>query len=346
MATIQAQDIPDLVAGTLRELGRMRIQNVAQELTEYHVFPTWFKKDKVQYNDGYGIQKNLLVKAVGNARHVGLYENDQTNIEDVIDQLRVDWVHIDASWSITYQTDILMNRGASRIVDIVKARRASAMLDFIDELERKAFYAPGPTETKLPYGLPYWIVKNASQGYNGGYPTGHTTIGGVNLSTVPKFKNWTDTYSAVSKASLVKNLRRTAIKVNYRSPIKIDDYMSGAGARYRHYVNDETYLSVTDVGEGQNENLGRDIASMDGVVVLHKHPIINIPILNEDTTNPWYFVDNATFYPVVLKGNWMKETEAIRSPNNRNVYNVYTQGTYNYLCLDRRRNAVLYYVAP
>ena len=42
MADLLATDIADLVAGTLRELGRLRFQQVAQNLADYEVFSHWF----------------------------------------------------------------------------------------------------------------------------------------------------------------------------------------------------------------------------------------------------------------------------------------------------------------
>ena len=40
------------------------------------------------------------------------------------------------------------------------------------------------------------------------------------------------------------------------------------------YVNEDTMSSLEDLGEAQNENLGRDIASMDGQIIFRRVPII------------------------------------------------------------------------
>lgn len=344
MPQLTANDIQDVVAGTLRELGRLKFMQVAQNFQEYEVFSKWFKKDRVQFDDGIGIQRTLMNRInSAAARHVGYLENDRTNIVDVLDQLTVDWRHAQTSWSIIYQTDILMNSGKSLVTNVIAPRRASSLLGLIEELENKAFATPPSTSDKtLPWGVKYWIVTNATTGFNGGAPSGHTTVGGVSLTDTPTFKNYTAQYVTVSKSDLVSKMRVAHKKCMFKSPLRENDYRGGNTDRYRVYANIDTVTAFEDIGEGQNENLGRDIASMDGEVYFRRHPIRWLPVLDSDTTNPVYMLDHSTFYPVVLKGDYLRESEARQNPNNHNAYDVFVDLTYNYLCLDRRRNAVFY----
>lgn len=336
-------DIADLVAGTLRELGRMKFQQIAQNLQDYEVFPTWFKKDKVTFDSGIGIQRTLMNRLSGAASHVGLLDPDNVNITDVLDQLQVPWRHAQTSWGFIHQ-ETLMNRGEALIVNIIKPRRTAAMIDLVEELENKAWASPSSSSDKLnPFGIPYWIVKNSSTGFNGGAPSGWTDVAGVSLTDSPTFKNYTGQYAAVSKPDLIKKLRTAKRKCNFKSPIDINDYRNGKGQRYRLYTNESVVASFEDIGESQNENLGRDIASIDGVQMTFRgHPIRWIPKLDEDTTNPVYGVDHSTFMPVCLKGDYLRESRAKQAPNQHNVYEVFVDLTYNYLCLDRRRNWVFY----
>ena len=182
MADLTSKDIQDLVAGTLDELGRMRFQQIAQNLQDYEVFSHWFKRDKVAFDHGIGIQRTLMNKLSGAAKHVGLMETDSVNIVDVIDQLTIPWRHAQTSWSFIYQ-ETLMNRGESLVFNVVKPRRAASMIDLVEELEDKAWASPDVNNKTEPYGLPYWVVSNSSTGFNGGAPSGHTTVGGVSLTT-------------------------------------------------------------------------------------------------------------------------------------------------------------------
>jgi hypothetical protein len=341
--SVTATDIADLVLGVLYDLGAQKFQNIAQSLQHYEVFSKWFKKDKVMFDSGIGIQRTLLNKLGTAAAHVGLMDPIQVNITDVLDQLQIPWRHARTHWGLIYQTDILMNSGKSQIVDTVKARRASALINLVEELEDRGWAAPSSSSDKtLPYGLPYWVVTNATTGFNGGAASGHTLVAGVSLTDSPTFKNYTFQYTNVTKADLIKKLRTAHRKIRFVSPININDYRGSIGENYRLYVNEATLASIEDLGEAQNENLGRDIASMDGVITFRRNPIIWVPKLDADTTNPVYMIDHSTFYPVCLKGDYLRESEAIQAPNQPNVYTVVTHLTYNYLCVDRRRNAVGY----
>ena len=341
MADLDAKSIADLVASTLDELGRMKFQQIAQNLQDYEVFSHWFKRDKVAFDSGIGIQRTLMNKLSGAAKHVGLMETDTVNITNVIDQLTIPWRHAQTSWAFIYQ-ETLMNRGEALVFNVIEPRRASALIDLVEELENKAWASPASGNVTEPYGIPYWIVTNASTGFNGGYPSGHSTIGGVNTDDSPTFKNYTFQYTNATKADLVKKLRTAHRKCGFKSPITIQDYRGSMGQRYRLYVNEATMVSLEDIGEAQNENLGRDLASMDGTIVFRNHPIVWVPKLDADSTNPVYGVDHSTFYPVCLSGDYLRESEAKPAPNQHNVFQVFVDLSYNYLCVDRRRNWVGY----
>ena len=343
MAVLQALDIPDLVAATLRDLGPLRFQQIAQSLQYYEVFSKWFKKDKVVFDSGVGIQRTLMNKLDSvSAKHVGLLDTDQVNIPQVLDSLQIPWRHCQTSWALIYQTDVLMNRGKSLILNVVKPRRAAALLGLVEELEERAFgEAPSTTDKVLPYSLQYWVVENASTGFNGGYPGSHTDVAGVSLTDSPNFQNYTAQYTAVTKADLIKKMRTAHRKVRFMSPVTIDDYRGSVGERYRIYVNETTLVGMEDLGEAQNENLGRDLASMDGTMTFRRHPIIWVPKLDSRTDDPVYMIDHSTFYPVCLKGDYLRESEATKAPNQHNVYQIFLDMSYNFLCVDRRRSAVL-----
>ena len=282
----------------------------------------------------------LMNNLAGAARHVGFNATDETTIQDVVTQLQVDWRHLQTSWGVIYQ-ETLMNRGERLIFNILKPRRAAAMIDLVEELESAAWSSPAAGDKVLPYGLPYYVVKNATQGFNGGLPSGHTTVAGVNITDTPTYQNWTDTYAAISKADLVKKARKAHRKCRFKSPITIQDYRSDMGERYRVYVNEETLSEIEDIGEAQNESLGRDIASMDGTMVFRNHPILWVPQLDSDTQNPWYMVDHSTFTPVCLTGDYLRESMAERHPDQHNTVEILLDQTYDYVCSGRRRNAAI-----
>lgn len=341
-SSLQASDLPDLVVTTLANLGPARFQQIAQNLQYYEAFSRWFRADKVQLDSGYQIQRTVMTTFdSAAAAHVGLNHTDQVNIANNLTTLTIPWRHAQASWGIIFQTDILMNRGRSMVLDVLIPRRADALLALVEELENRAWgTAPSTTNTTLPYSIQYYIVENATEGFTGVHPGSHTSVAGINANNVPKWKNYAAQYTDVSKTDLITKMRDAHRQLQFMSPITINDYRGSVGQRYRIYVNRTTIRQIEDIGEAQNENLGRDIATLDGQIVFRGHPIIWIPKLDERSDGPMYMVDHNTFYPVCLRGNYLRETEANKAPNQHNTFQVFIDLSYNYLCVDRRRNAV------
>jgi hypothetical protein len=352
MATVAA-DINDFVKGTLAHLGPLKFQQIAQTLQSHPVMSKWLAKEKVVFDNGNGIQRNLMSKLSNQAAHVGLLDTDTYDIPDLMVQLNVPWRHAQSKWGFVYQTDILMNRGDAAVFNVIEPRRADALISLSEELEQKAWDAPtGASDNTVPYGVPYWVVINAATGFNGGAAFG-TTVAGVDLDTHGNFKNYTDQYANVSKSDLLKKMRTGTRKTGWMSPISIDDYRSGAGQKLQFYTGESVVADLEDIGESQNENLGRDLApagisgigQVDMQLVFRRHPIFWVPQLDQSTfdhnaKNPIYAIDHSTFYPVCLKGDFLRESEAKEVPNQHNLYRIFVDLSYNYLCIDRRRNAV------
>lgn len=362
---ITPQDVADLVASILPDLDRMNWEQIAQNLQDYEMMSHWLKDDKIVFNDGIAIRKNLLTQLSGAASHTGMTDTDDVDIPDLMDDLIVPWRHAQTKWGYHYQTDILMNQGKSRINDTVKPRRQAAMIDLAEELEAKAWQVPNLSDKLNPYGLPYWVVfGGATAGFTGGLPTGpdgvvHPTIAGVNLTESPKFRNYSAQYVTVSKADLLKKMRTALRLTNFKSPVTKDEMSTPRGNDRRYYCNEATCSEFEDIGEAQNENLGRDLApygagagpgrggvqDVDGTLTFKKNPIVYVPQLDDAAvftaaTAPIYQVDHGVFYPVCLKGDYLRETGPVVAPNQHNMYRVFLDLTYNILCVNRRRCAV------
>lgn len=344
MPILQDSDIADLVTGTLNDLGRMKFSQIAQNLTDYEVMSKWLRKDRVTFDDGRGIQRTLMHKLSGAASHVGLYQQDNVNVPELLTSISIPWVHARTYW-IFERREMLMNKGKSLIVNIIKPRRLAAMIDMVEMLETRGWSLPTSSETELPYGIPYYIVKNATEGFNGGAPSGHSTVAGIDPDSISggHYKNWTGTYLSVKKGDLIKTMRRGHRQTMWKSPVTAQEFRSEKGRRRRFYTNEPVLSDMEDVGEGQNENLGRDLAPMDNTMTFKRHPIIWSRKLDLDTENPVYGVDHEAWYPVVLKGDYLRESGTIQlSHINNNVFGVFVDLTYNFFCEDRHSQMVVY----
>ncbi len=356
MGTLRAQDIADLTNLTLNNLEKGKIQNIAQNSVDYPMYRTIFLGDGKSsmsrwYNTDGGtlIQRQLMYKVSDSARHVGLYEPDIVNVEDVTTQLTCRWAMATTNWAFD-EREFFHNKGEARIVNLMVPRRASAMLSLVEQIETYLWQAPGTSgdELKKPFGIPYWVVKGTAgqEGFEGGLPGSHTDVAGVNLTTVPTFKNYFADYTDVTKADLITKMRTAHRKCRFRSPVTINEHSMGPEANYKYYTTHDGVNAFENVGEAQNENLGRDIAPYElkttdsGAILFRKHPICYVPELDSDTTDPVYGLDHSSFKAAVDKGWDLKEHPVKESPTSHNVFVQFLDLMYQLLCVDRRRQMV------
>ena len=88
----------------------------------------------------------------------------------------------------------------------------------------------------------------------------------------------------------------------------------------------------------QNSDIGKDLAMMDGQAYIAGYPIIYVSELDSFTGSPIYGIDHSTFYPVCLKGDYLRESGPDKAEKQHNAWNCFVDLTYNFLCVDRRRN--------
>lgn len=348
MAAIKATDIADLVTGTLNHLERLSFTQIAQELQAYLMMDTFLKKDRILLDGGIGIRRTLMTSYDNVAEFVGLWEAETANATDHLTDLTVPWCHIHTSWAFD-RRELLMNSGKSLIQRVIEPRRVSSMLSLANKLEDGMWLTPTVSETKKPYGIPYWLVGSATTGFNGGLPSDHTTVGGVNITTHANYKNYTAQYTTVNKTDLITKMRTGARKIRFRSPVSSRD-VKEIGDKFRIYMPESVLNSFETQAEQQNDQLGSDVASKDGVTTFHKIPLTYVPKLDDfdgtvlaasttTPTNPIYMVNTGSFYTYVLRGDYLHEITRM-SPTQANVSETHTYLSYNTVCVDRRSNAV------
>lgn len=346
MAVIADSDIQDLVKGTLKHLGLMNFTQIATRLQNYEVMGRLLKKDKMILGDGYAIQRNIMLDHSGAAKQVGLFASDTVNIEDVMAQMDVPYRHTTVSYGYE-RREILFNRGTSRVFDLLKIRRTDAMISMTEHLEDQFWSKPSSSSDNLNwFGVPYWVLKSASTGFTAANPSGFTSGRGNIDSTAAanvRWNNYAAPYTNITKSDLVSKMRTAHRKIKFKSPVDASDYRrkGGLSDTYRIYVNETTLKGLEDIGEAQNESLGRDIASMDGMLTFRKNPIVWVPKLDSDTDDPVYMINLGQMSIVVMKGDYLRETEPAKAPNQHNTWVVFVDLTANVISHDLRCHAVL-----
>ena len=345
MATLQAYDIVDLITITQRDLGRLRWTDLSYDLQEYVALPSILQKEKVTYSSGYGMQWNVMTGTSGATRDVGLYEVDSVNVSDVMTTANIPWRHMTTNYAIE-RREISMNTGPAQIVDLVKIRRHDAMVDLAKHLETRFWSKPDTSADNLKiYGVPYWIVYNATEGFNGGNPSGFTSgAAGIDSAATPNWSNWSAQYAAVSNVDLIRKWRKAATFTKFMAPQPSPSY--GTGARYGYYTNYDVIGPLEEVLESQNDNLGNDIASKDGKLLFRQIPVTWVPFLEDRAGDPIYGINWGQFKPAFLSGEYLREEGPVKASNQHTVFQTHVDLTMNIMCTDRRSNFVLATAEP
>lgn len=338
---ISNADLLDLTATTLKNLPDMEFE-VALDFQEYPVCNQWFQSDKVQVDSGISIERNIILDTSGNARHVRLYQKTAINQADVQTKITAPWCQVQTHWSIE-RREALRNRSPARYIDLLKSRRVDATVDLADLLERRAWSAPQSDSDDLnPRGLPYYLSKRQAASDDQGFDaytvrfaggTTSATKGGIDGSTAAntKWRNYAATYTSVN-ADFVKRMRRAFHATHFKSPMLAKDLREGPAAKFRLYMGLDELTEYEDLTTKSNDNIGRDLDPFHGNTTFRRVPIIYTPQLDADTDDPVYGINHAKFFPMVLDGDWMRESEPMMDVEQHNVITTFIDGSYQFFC--------------
>lgn len=337
---VQISQLADIAATTLKFLNRPNYTELARDLRRFTAFKQIFNQNRVVLDGGSGIQWDVMVAGSNSAQNNGLGALDSLDISDGMVQASADWRNSSASYAVEGR-EIAVNAGSSRIVDLFRTRRARCMIGLAELMENNWWGPPvALSDSITPWGVNTWIVKNASEGFNGGAPSGYTSIG-LNPTTYPRWKNWTAQYTSVTKDDLIRKVRKAFEYTNFEPPIEESMPTTNTGDDMKLYSNYALVAGLEEVLESQNDNLGTDVASMDGKVVIRGRPILVVPKLDADTTNPLYGINWGDVKTYVLKGWWLRETNVPIYPGQHTISAHFLDSTYQPVFLNRRTSFVI-----
>lgn len=337
---LQAANIPDLVTATLRDLGRTKWTDLSGDLQEYTTVVMFMSRDRMKvFDSGYEFSWSLQIDDNGSARSTGLFATDVTNVRDTMTTGNHPFRHITCNYSFDLR-EPAFNSGEAAIFDLVKTRKIAAEISKFKFLERVFWRVPSSTSDD-PHGIPYWIVKNNTTGFNGGAPSGHTTVGNVNPTTGAngRWKNYTAQYTNITASDLISKLDTAMDKCVFMPPVNIPQYASKTN--WGIYTTQTARQSMKQLAMAQNDNLGFDLDPANGKVMFRRTGINWIPQLDEDTTNPFYGIPWGKMRLAVRKGWLMRPTRIEIAPGQHTVTQVHEDSTLNPFMYDRRGAFVL-----
>lgn len=348
MAIFQ-DDFADMVISTLPSLGEGKFTD---NISTYQSTIALKKvlKAEVKKERGSSLRFQRINDHNNSFEFVGLANTVNPRIVSVLSQGEVPWKHFEFNYAWEYSL-IEMNAGRSplKIADFMQTQRIAGMASAIIGLEKMLWRAPTVAQEKEWYGIPYYIVKSSTAftagdsgnyGLNGLTPQDHTTVANINPTTDTTWRNYAEGYTAVTQDDLVKKMRRAMYYTGFEK--LVDEIPEYAGKPDRSiYCNWQTLEPLEVLLKHQNDNLGMDLDPTGGKAMLRRMSLQAVRELDNDSTNPVYGADWATFDIKGLNNRWMHEDRIARKPDQPSVGFSNVHCTGNLVCYDRRKNWVI-----
>ncbi len=310
------------------------------DTTDHVAVREMWKKKKKKFNGGINWDVTYQMDHNHSAKPVGLFEKDGSIIHDSMKTGSVGQRHINAHYIYDLH-EPAFQRGGLAIVDLIKTRYTGMQVSFFELLEDILWSKPeDSTDEKTPYGLAYWVVKNAAVGFHGGNPAGFSAgRAGIDSTVYPRYQNYTGQYTNISKQDIIKKMKTAARKTNFRSPVSHAVPTVG-GMQNGIYMNEETVALMEDLLDTQNMNLGNDVASsLDKTLFKGRH-MTYVPYLDNDSTDPIYMLDWKHLAIGVLAGWENNLSKPYQLGDAHLVRRVDLDVTLNMVCTDPRRQVV------
>lgn len=333
----------DLQQTTLPELNRGRIVELTTDLQKFHVMAPdgILNKDGVVTEGGTGktFEWRLMMSTGGTSANVGLGYQDATSIRDTTITASAEWRNSKSDYSIIGQEEA-HNDSPAKIVSLKLLREKAMMIDLVSLMESNWFGNPvALTDTLSPMSMSTMIVKNATEGFNGGVPSGYTTLFNVSPTQYPRFKNYTFQYTTVDDPDFIRKLSKAVEFTEWKPPVNGLPLLNNA-ARYRYFSNWSLIGPLQELLKASNDNVGMDLLKYQNAVILNRLPLVRVPALEADTTAPIYGIDLGALKIYRLKGWWMRRTVVDKVPGHHTVKAEYLDSSYNFVMVTRRSSFV------
>jgi len=343
MAYLATDQLVDLMRGTLPHLRRGRFTEFAAKLQNYVFWGKLLKRKQVKLDGGDQIERFAMTGTAGQAHQTHLFAEDTANVVNVMQQIIVPWRFTTTSVAFDEREKGMNSKRA--IYDLMKTRYAQGEIDLADHVEAQGWNKPSTSSEKLHmWGIPTWIVKNVTTGFYGGNPTGFADgPGGLNSDDYSAWKNYSGTYSQISRADFIYTVREMLLELDWQTPVDIPDYSSDRD-QVEMYCGKNLALGLADRATDQNDRLGPDLASMDGRTLIARHPLVRVKYLDSDTSDPLYAIDWGHMEIAVMRGENLRRTPPRPTDRMHRALVGHTDLQANIVMTKRRTSGVLYKV--
>lgn len=331
---LQLDGIADLAKAVLDEPHRGEWTNLGTDLQDHPAATMLLREKSVKVSGGTAVKVRFANGTSGAARNVGMYSIDNVNQADRMVEGSVPWRHTETSYTWDLH-EFDANMGTFEVYNLIEERIDDGDVDMVKLIESDFWGRPtSSTDTVTPFGLGYWLVYNATEGFNGADQTGFAAgPAGIDSGTYTRWKNYTAQYTNISKTDLVRKMRKAAYKVNFKAPRPSPG--GNLNPRFGYYTNYDVEEQFSEILEGQNQNLGFALDPMDGKVVFRSNPVVVVSQLDANADDPVCGIDWDVFQFMVLRGWNMRKSQRV-APDQHNVVRAWTDLSYNTRCTNRR----------
>jgi len=347
MAALYPDQLDDFVNATLDEYMKKNWVDISLEHQEYTFAEHFMGQKGPKSRGGVQLTWDVQVENLGSARMTGLYSTNQVRQKNILTQAKQQWAMSTANFSYDVDEDA-MQTGPEEIISLVLAREHAMWNDWFDLMEEQLWGAPA-SDSENPRnvsGVPFWVQKNATLGFSGGNPTGFSGgAGGISSSTYSKWKNFSGTYSTVSRPDLIASWIKAVNFCQFKSPHKFNQL--DGNPRWEFWTTFRLVQPLWEFLDSRNDNL-TDLAGMAGDAAKFMGiPVRTAWVLENsstvtDTSDPLYGIDWGSLEFFFSKGREMRLGPVVSAPNQRNVRERHLDSFCNIACKNRRRNFVLY----
>lgn len=245
------------------------------------------------------------------------------------------------SWAYNIIETSLNGRGMGFIHNVINPRRRYALKNIITDWATAMWAAPsGPEDRSQPFGIDYWNVGNATEGFNGVLPSGWTTFGtDLPSAQLPENKNWTFQFSKISKDDLIAKLDRSFYETHWSSPVKTPGYKDFREVDRAIFTTYRVRRGIERAAEAQNQSLGRDVLSMHDSSSVRGFPVLADNTLDRREGDVIHGLSLDTFKLAFLSGWKLRETPPRTNMSaQHNMAAGFFDNISQLICIDKRQN--------
>jgi hypothetical protein len=343
--------IDDLVELTYNKADRAKWVDLSLNNQRYSVASRWLKAKKAPTKATPKQTWKLQVSNTDAFRWTNLYSVDEYDVKNLAVGAEQPWAIATSNYVYDINEEEFQGGNREIIIDLIVMREHSMYSNLYEGLESAFWSAPSSsTLAKRPLsGIPFWLQKNATVGFNGGDPSGFAAgAGGVSTGTYINWSNYSGAYVSVTRNDLISKWLKATEFTHFESPHQFPQN-GGGDPDWMFYTTYSVYEAAQQFLDARNDNLS-DLAGTGakGRPTFKGVPLQWIPELTHstqdgyDSANPLYGVNWNTMDFAFLKGKDMVRTKPQKKDNQHNVRVVHVDSSCNLRCNDRRQNFVLH----